>query len=759
MLLSRVVDAESPPPVPSFVVGALPAPSSSSRLSLTSSPLRVTVPLRANDTVYGLGAGAVGTPTRANQKLRLMNRDTLFYGIAEATYAAFPLVWVRNDDGDCFVVVVLTTRPLDVAVDDDAIRFVEVVESDAVADVVVIEATPMTILNELRLLLGASVVPPAWALGFHQSRWSYRTDKDVLEVADDARRHDIPLDVIYLDIHMMHDYRVFSWHPRRFADPARLHQQLRERGVRTMAIIDPGLTTAAPSPVVDELIGGEVSPPTPQEVRSSTEPQSRLSLLAQLRAIDGLLKKADGTEVVGKVWPGDTVFPDYGKADVVEVIARAHRVLTDVGVAGFWNDMNDPVLHVGVDYDPLAQDVVHENGSHIEQRNLYANEMAVTTTKALEAAHPGQRHFVLSRSGFPGIQRHAALWTGDNFSSWEQLEESLHQVVHLGLSGVPWSGADIGGFGGRRGKYGIAKLKPSPELFVRWLELGALLPFCRVHSVLYGPRQEPWSFSSAVTTLSRRILRRRYALLGVLNTLARDAATTGMPIVRPLWLHHEMPSSSSSSSSSPSSSSPSAALAIARRQFMLGNDLLVAPVLDKGLRHRAVWLPEGGWVDVRDGSVVFAGVGGVVVDVDAALGDTPIFARAGAVLPTLVPGRNADDTLRNALTFEVFAPRAAGGRGRLILDDGVAADAHAVVDVGAVDEDGVIVVDVVVDHRGFVPHQTTMVLRVPEGFTVARFADGSEHEIVVRRLVDDDEGRRVVAEVVVPLRSATTQLR
>ena len=647
-----------------------------------------------------------------------MNRDTLFFGIEGATYASFPLVWVRNDDGDCFVVVVLTSRPLDVSVDDDAVRFVEVVDSDAVADVVVIEGGPATILGELRTLLGASFVPPAWALGFHQSRWSYRTDKDVLEVADDARRYDIPLDVVHLDIHMMDAYRVFSWHPRRFPEPARLHAQLRERGVRTMAIIDPGLTTMAPSPVVDEL-----------------------------RAIDGLLKTAAGADVVGTVWPGDTVFPDYGKSGVVDVVAAAHRVLTDVGVAGFWNDMNDPVLKVGAVYDPLAQDVLHAAGSHVERRNLYANEMAVTTTTALEAAHHGERHFVLSRSGFLGIQRHAALWTGDNFSSWEQLEESLHMVVHLGLSGVPWSGADIGGFGGRRGKYGIAKLKPPPELFVRWLELGALLPFCRVHSVLYGPRQEPWSFSSAVTSLSRRILRRRSSLLGVLNTLARDAAATGLPVVRPLWLQQTMPSSSSP------------AAAVAQRQFMLGDDLLVAPVLDKGLRRRQVWLPSGGWVDVRDGNVVVAGADGLLLDVDAPLGDTPIFARASAVLPTLHPGRNADDTLKNAICFELFAPRAVRGHGRLILDDGVAAHDHAVIDVGAIDNDGLIDVDIVIDERGFTPVQHEFTLRLPEGFTVARLQDGREVAVGTRSLVGDDDGRRVIAEVVVPLQSGAIQLR
>ena len=721
MSIVRVVDpAGVLPTAPSFVHATLPAPSSSktARVSVASAPLRVSISLHDGDSVYGLGAGAVGAPTRAGQRLRLMNRDTIFFGIAEATYASFPLVWIRNDDGSCFVVVVLTALPLDVAVDDEGVRFVELVASDAVGDVVVIDGTPAEILAELRGLLGASFVPPAWAMGFHQSRWSYRTAADVLAVADDARRNDIPLDVVHLDIHMMDDYRVFSWHPRRFADPAALHAQLRERGVRTMAIIDPGLTTSAPGSVVDEL-----------------------------RAIGGLLKKADGSDAVGVVWPGETVFPDYGAPGVVDVIARAHRVLTDVGVAGFWNDMNDPVLKVGVVYDPLAEDVVHHLGTHIERRNLYANEMATTTTTALEHAQPGQRHFVLSRSGFLGIQRQAALWTGDNFSSWEQLEENLHMVVHLGLSGVPWSGADIGGFGGRRGKYGVAKLKPAAELFVRWLELGALMPFCRVHSVLYGPRQEPWSFSPAVTALSRQILQRRYALLGVLNTLAREAAATGLPIVRPLWMHHAVPSSSSSSS----------AASLAARELLLGEDLLFAPVLEKGARRRQVWLPAGGWVDSRDGAVIVAPAGGLVVDVEAPPGAPPLFARAGAVIPWLTPARNAEDTLRSALTFELFAPQQTRGGGRLVLDDGVAAHCCAVIDVAVVDVDGSLEVEIVVDERGFTPVQHEVTLRVPPGFTVARLVDGREVPVVQTTVGDDLQ--RAVAEVTVPLGTGVIRLR
>jgi alpha-glucosidase len=700
-----------------------------SRVSLSASPIDVRLALFPGDDVYGLGAGAVGSATRNGQSIRLMNRDTIFFGIEGATYASFPLVWVRGAHGRCFVVVVLTARPLDVVVDGAAVVFREVTsaDDDAGADhvgvLIVTGDTADDIARELSGVIGRSFVPPAWALGFHQSRWSYRTAEEVIGVAEAARTHDIPLDVVHLDIHMMDDYRVFSWHPRRFPDPEAMHRRLTSLGVRTLAIIDPGVSTVGPSATRDALV-----------------------------AADGLLKRHDGSAYVGKVWPGDTVFPDFGRDDVDSIWARAHRSLTDAGVSGFWNDMNDPVFKVGVLYEPLAEDVVHratapvdgvdvDHVDHVDKRNLYANDMARATRVGLEAAHPGERHFVLSRSGFLGVQQHAALWTGDNFSSWEQLEENLHMVVHLGLSGVPLSGADIGGFGGRRGKYGIAKLKPPAELFVRWLELGALMPFCRVHSVLFGPRQEPWSFSSSVTMLARRILRRRYRLMGLLNTLARQAASVGTPLVRPLWWHDDV---------------PAAAAAMASRQFLLGRDVLSAPILRDGARRHEVWLPAGRWLDSRDGVVHVAGAGGAVIDVDAPLGSPPLFFRGGSVLPWLSPARNATETLGRPLTLEVVAPQASPSTGSLVLDDGVSAAGHATIGVTVENDDnagvisGRVVIDVV---DGFVLPQGSFILRLPPGFTGVTLEGGQRFEARPRVLqTGPDDGRGgSVSEVEVPL--------
>lgn len=688
-------------------MGALPTTTTlDPRFAISSSPLLVEVALRPGDQVFGFGAGSTGTPTRNRTRLRLMNRDTLFYGIDDATYASFPLFWVRSAGGNTFAALVLSAAPLDVVVDAEGVRLRGLLTQEATADVVVFAGDPAEILGDIAALTGRSFVPPAWALGFHQSRWSYRTAEEVEAVVARFRKEEIPLDVVHLDIHYMDEYRVFSWHPDRFPDPAGMHERLALQGVRTLAIVDPGVAVGSTF-VHDELT-----------------------------RLDGCLKTSRGDTYVGKVWPGATVFPDFAKEGVSDAWSRFHSVLIDAGVAGFWNDMNDPVLKVGDVYDPLAEDLVHSDGSHAEKRNLYANEMAAATTTALAAARPAERSFVLSRSGFVGIQRHAALWTGDNYSSWEQLREGLHMIVHLGLSGVPLSGADVGGFGGRRGKYGIVKTKPASELFVRWLELGALMPFCRVHSVLYGPRQEPWSFSDEVTRLSRRILRRRYRLLPYLLKTARTASSSGLPILRPLWLHHQV---------------PVAHFSLAATQVLLGDDVLAAPVLEKGARKRRVWLPQGRWVELRNGHVhQHNDPDGWVVDVDAPLGETPLFLRAGIPFFFAAAGKNADETLCAPLAMEILAPSTEPQSSSLLLEDGTSTRAPWELTVRVLDEDGELNVELAVAAGGsFVPAQSTIELRVPSGFSNA-VVDGVALPLTQKKLEAEDRAV-VVAVVAVPL--------
>jgi alpha-glucosidase len=258
---------------------------------------------------------------------------------------------------------------------------------------------------------------------------------------------------------------------------------------------------------------------------------------------------------------------------------------------------------------------------------------------------------VLSRSGFLGIQRHAAVWTGDNHSSWRHLRENLDMVVNLGLTGVPIAGADVGGFGRGPSKYGAVKpRRPSAELFIRWLELGALMPFFRVHCTLYAPRQEPWSFGRHALDLARVVLQRRYRLLPLLYAHALEAHETGLPIVRPLCMHYDTPRGA------------------ARDQFLLGDRVLVAPVLEQGTGQRAVWLPPGAWTHWLTG-VEYAG--GQTAVVEAPLAMTPIFIREGTALFVAEARRNAEETLRGPLSLEVYPPSTgAAGGGWLFLDDG-----------------------------------------------------------------------------------------
>jgi len=617
--------------------------------------------------ILGFGA-ATGSPDRNGARFRLMTRDTLFYGIPGASYTAFPffIAWSR---ARTFGILVATTLPLDVAIDGGTVSVTGVCDREpAPIDVIVFRGTLAEIVSDLSSLVGRTFLPPAWALGFHQSRWSYKSADEVLGIARRFRALDLPADAVHLDIHYMDRYRVFTWNPQRFPDPVAMHRELASLGLRTLAIVDPGVS-AVSYPVHDTLRSGDM-----------------------------LLQKADGQPYVGKVWPGATVFPDFTQPRTRETWGQLHRPLVDAGVAGFWNDMNDPVLRAGEAYDPLAEDVQHHGVPHARVRNLYANGMAEGTVSGLRALRPGKRPFVLSRSGFLGIQRHAAVWTGDNHSSWQQLRENLDMVINLGLSGVPITGADVGGFGRGPGKYGAVKpLRPSAELFIRWMELGAFMPFFRVHCTLYAPRQEPWSFGQRALGLARMVLRRRYRFLPLLYRLSLEAHETGLPIVRPLFMHFDIPEG------------------MATDQFLLGDRLMVAPVLEKGATRRKVWLPPGTWTNWLTGQVH---TGGEAIDVDAPLGMTPILVREGTALFVAEPGRNADETLRNPIALEVYPPMSgAAGGGLLFLDDGESdSAARFILEATIRGDDPEFRINLQQRVDSFAPQQQDLELRLPPAF-------------------------------------------
>lgn len=504
-------------------------------------------------------------------------------------------------------------------------------------------------------LTGRAKLPPLWALGHHQSRWSYPDQDTVIRLAYEFRSRRIPCDVIVLDIDYMDDYRVFTYSKERFPDFQILISDLANNNFKVVTIVDPGVKKDAEFFVFDDGQKHKV-----------------------------FCTGGDGKMFVGEVWPGPSVFPDFTREDVRLWWAAQHGFHTELGVAGIWNDMNEPAIFEN--QRPLADDatelppdkkqlfmqaVPEGKVGHFEVRNLYGYQMSRATYEGLLALRPGERPFVLSRAGYAGIQRYAAVWLGDNMSWWEHLARSIPMLLNMGLSGVAFCGVDIGGFGD----------DCSAELLVRWYALGIFYPFFRNHCSMYGSSQEPWSFTPEVEAQCRHLIEMRYKLLPYIQQLFVQQARTGAPLMRPMCWHY-----------------PEDRFACeVDDQFLFGEDILVAPILQRGRTTRSVYLPAGKWhriespggvpenASVSAGTPALPGAasatplavppdqdalvleGGRLHQVSFALGEVPAFVRDGAVLPLADPVQSTADLAMATITFTCY-----GETGKCVFyeDDG-----------------------------------------------------------------------------------------
>lgn len=468
--------------------------------------------------------------------------------------------------------------------------------------------TFVDVLGQYTSITGRMPPQPRWALGYQQSRWSYTSADEVRAIAAGFRQQGIPCDAIYLDLDYMEGFRDFTWSRERFPDPVGLIQELREQGLRVVTIIDPGLKVDPDYPVYREGIEQGY-----------------------------FIRNVDGTLFEGWAWPGKTVWADFARVDVQDWWGAQHRVLLDAGVAGIWIDMNEPTqANMGAPPEidiphgmSLPLDTQHgrldEPLSHGEFHNAYGLEMARATYVHLQQLRPDERPFVLTRAATAGSQRYAIPWNGDTTSSWDHLRLAIPMNLGVGLSGMPMSGCDVGGFWN----------DTTPELLVRFTQLGAFLPFCRNHSAIGTQRQEPWSFGEPYTSICREAIERRYRLLPYLVSLAHEAAKTGLPMMRPLcWLAPDEPT-----------------VLDCDDEFLLGNDLLVAPVLAEGATERQVTLPPGAWFDVTNG-VVYDGPGKITVPVQ--LETVPVFVRAGAIVPLASAAQHTDTPPLEPLTLHTY---------------------------------------------------------------------------------------------------------
>ena len=476
--------------------------------------------------------------------------------------------------------------------------------------------TPRSVIERYTELTGRIPLPPRWALGNHQSRWGYETAEEVLDIARAFRQQDFPLDAVYLDIDYMRGYRVFTWDPTRFSDPAGLVRELEHLGVKLVTIVDPGVK-------VDE----------DYDVYTSG------------RAADAYCKTFFGHEYHNVVWPGTCAFPDFTNPRTREWWGSYLPKLLDPGVAGVWCDMNEPTMFIPTPRS-LPNDVTHEGDGeaqlHAQVHNLYGQLMARATFEAIRHHRPRQRPFVISRSGFAGLQRYALHWTGDNSSWWEHIWMSMPQLQNLGLSGYAWVGVDIGGFDG----------DANGELLTRWTEFGLFQPFCRNHSSKNTRRQEPWAFGEPYTTHIRAMLQLRQRLIPYLYTLFDESHRTGAPILRPLLF--EYPADVTTYT--------------ADDEFLLGSSLLVAPIARPGTEYRHVYLPAGTWLHYWSGE---RSCGPAHVLAHSPLGQPALYIKANTPVPLWASTPNAVAPPPEPLTWLILvAADADDGSGDMYDDDG-----------------------------------------------------------------------------------------
>ncbi|MEG3181551.1 glycoside hydrolase family 31 protein [Sphingomonas sp. LT1P40] len=475
-------------------------------------------------------------------------------------------------------------------------------------------------------LTGKAPLIAPWGLGFQQSRYSYMSDAEVRELAARLRKERIPTDVIWLDIDFQDRNRPFTTNAKTFPDLPRLARDLKADGIGLVAITDLHIAHAP----------GESYAPYDSGV-----------------AGDHFLKTGDGKTYVAPVWPGPSVFPDFTRAASRDWWGGLYKGLVTAGIAGHWNDMNEPAIFE-TPSKTMPLDNIHRidgdgfaprTATHAEVHNVYGMQNSRATFEGLRKLDPTARPFVMTRASYAGGQRYAVTWTGDNNATWDHLKLSVQQLVNLGLSGFSYSAADIGGFTGG----------PSPDLLTRWTQIGAFTPVMRVHAAVNTPRSEPWVDGPEHLALRRKAIEERYRLFPYLYAVAEQQARTGDPIVRPIFYDY-----AASGCDSPMA-------------FTLGRDVMIAASPQpESPQAYDVCLPKGGWYDYWSGRKVAAKPGDKADSVRETprIDRLPVFVRAGAILPRQPLVQSLSETPKGALALSVYpGPDCSGA---IYFDDGKA---------------------------------------------------------------------------------------
>lgn len=458
-------------------------------------------------------------------------------------------------------------------------------------------ATVSKIIESYTFLTGRMQMPPLWSLGLQQSRYSYYPDREVLNIARTFREKSIPADVIYLDIHYMDKFKIFSWDQSRFPEPKKMMDELKSMGFHTAVILDPGIKTEKGYKPYDDGIARDV-----------------------------FVKYPDKTNYTAEVWPGWCHFPDFTKPSVRTWWGDQFKGYVDAGVEGFWNDMNEPSSWGQSTPDLIEFDFDGHKATHRTARNVYGLTMARSTFEGTKKLLEGKRPFVLTRSGYSGIQRYSAVWTGDNVGTDEHMLLGVRLVNSMGLTGIPVTGMDVGGFTGGG----------SEKLFARWVTIGAFSPFFRIHANANTREQEPWSNGESVESIAKDFVSLRYKLMPYLYSTFFEASVTGVPVNRSLVLEH-----------------PHEALIYDARyqnQFMFGPSILVAPGESTKDLYK-VFLPEGDWYDLYSDRPL---KGPRELIAEASVDHLPLFVKGGSIIPVQSVVQHLLQSPSDTLELHVF---------------------------------------------------------------------------------------------------------
>jgi alpha-glucosidase len=604
------------------------------------------VTITPGTSLYGTGEAA-GPLLRNGRRITCWNTDAYGYDAkAESLYQSHPWVLAVAADGSAVGLLADTTYRCVVdtgASKADEVRFVA--DGPAFGVIVIRGGSPQDVLRSLGRLTGLMPMPPKWAIGYHQCRYSYFPESRVREVARGFRERSIPADVIWFDIDYMEAFRVFTFDRGYFPDAGRLNADLLAMGFHNVWMIDPGIKAdGAPGPSDRKAEDLAKDPPAAREARAR-EIAAFEAMLESGRLAGVFVRTASGEEYRGAVWPGACVFPDYTWPPAREWWSRLYGPFLEHGITGVWNDMNEPAVF-NVASKTMPEDNAHRGdpgrltpagsaqgesgalGTHARYHNVYGMEMIRGTREGILAARPDKRPFVLSRANYIGGHRYGATWTGDNTADWSHLEMSIPMALNVGLSGQPFIGPDIGGFAG----------SGDGRLFARWMGLGAMLPFARGHTEKSTRDKEPWAFDDQTTETCRQALRRRYRLLPYYYTVFREAAVTGLPVARPVFF----------------ADPADPALRSEDDSFLVGSDVLVvANVVEHG--KRAAVMPRGAWRRIEAGDNA----------------DLPgLFVREGAIVPAGPDIQFTGEKALDPLTLIVNPDHAGRASGVLYEDAG-----------------------------------------------------------------------------------------